>query len=325
MSGDSAYGGFPYGKPIRVEGGVKARSTRGDIGTTWWSRRFIDVLESFALGSRLTRGRNYARKGQVLSLSVEPGLVSASVQGSRPKPYQVTVELTPFPGLVWARAEIALAEQAIHSAHLLAGEMPGELEEVFAAAGAPLFPARIGDLSMRCSCPDHQVPCKHLAATFYLLAERFDADPFQILHWRGRTREELLDRLRELRGTGTGAGAEAGPGAGSDGRDGEDGRKGVDGRGGEDGRSGGDGRMAVAAVIGTAVALADLADPADEPERFWFPPVPLPARPRTRDADPDLRRRQLSTPGSELGGPALTEALRPAYERFSHAADPGEP
>ena len=45
---------------------------------------------------------------------------------------------------------------------------------------------------MECSCPDWGVPCKHLAATFYLLAEAFDADPFQILHWRGRDRETLL-------------------------------------------------------------------------------------------------------------------------------------
>ena len=42
---------------------------------------------------------------------------------------------------------------------------------------------------MRCSCPDSEVPCKHLAATFYLLAEAFDEDPFLILRWRGRDRE----------------------------------------------------------------------------------------------------------------------------------------
>ena len=56
-----------YGKTIRVEGGLKARSTRGAIGESWWSKRFLAVLESFALGTRLTRGRNYARAGQVLT------------------------------------------------------------------------------------------------------------------------------------------------------------------------------------------------------------------------------------------------------------------
>ena len=47
------------------------------------------------------------------------------------------------------------------------------------------------------------MPCKHLAATFYLLAEAFDTDPFLILRWRGRGRAELLARLGELRGDAT--------------------------------------------------------------------------------------------------------------------------
>ncbi|MGH3924202.1 MAG: SWIM zinc finger family protein, partial [Pseudonocardiaceae bacterium] len=55
------------------------------------------------------------------------------------------------------------------------------------------------DLSLDCSCPDQAVPCKHLAATFYLLAESFDADPFAILAWRGREREDLLANLQAAR------------------------------------------------------------------------------------------------------------------------------
>ena len=71
-------GGFPPpAKPRAVEGGLVARSTRGAIGEQWWSRRFLEVLESFALGSRLTRGKNYARRGQVVSLEVAPGVVRA--------------------------------------------------------------------------------------------------------------------------------------------------------------------------------------------------------------------------------------------------------
>src|SRR5262249_51645318 len=44
------------------------------------------------------------------------------------------------------------------------------------------------------------VPCKHIAAVFYLLAEAFDDDPFSILAWRGRTREDLLAGLHAARG-----------------------------------------------------------------------------------------------------------------------------
>ena len=190
---------YPPSKPREVEGGLKARTARGSIGSSWWSRRFLDVLESFAMGSRLTRGRTYARKGQVISLDVTPGEVRSSVQGSRARPYQVVIKQKPFGELVWAKAEIALSEQALPAAKLLAGEVPPELEDIFSAAGAPLFPTRAGDLDQRCSCPDWEVPCKHLAATFYLLAEAFDDDPFLILLWRGRDRDRLLGRLRELR------------------------------------------------------------------------------------------------------------------------------
>ncbi|MGK5519405.1 SWIM zinc finger family protein [Micromonospora sp. URMC 107] len=188
-----------YGRPRRVHGGLRARSTRGEIGRSWWSRRFLEVLESFALGTRLTRGRSYARAGQVVRLEVAPGTVGAVVQGSRAQPYEVSIALPPFPEELWARVEAELAAQAFFSARLLAGDLPPELEELFAAAGAPLFPAGVAQLRQRCSCPDFAVPCKHLAATFYLLAEAFDADPFQLLHWRGRSRAELLDRLRVLR------------------------------------------------------------------------------------------------------------------------------
>ncbi|QLQ37196.1 SWIM zinc finger family protein [Micromonospora robiginosa] len=201
-----------YGPPRRVEGGLRARSTRGAIGRSWWSRRFLEVLESFALGSRLTRGRAYARRGQVLRLDVSPGVVTAEVQGSRPDPYPVRIGLAAYPEEVWRRIEAELAGQAFFSARLLAGDLPAELEELFAAAGAPLFPAEVGELAQRCGCPDFAVPCKHLAATFYLLAEAFDADPFRLLHWRGRSRADLLDRLRTLRGARS-DGTAAGPAA----------------------------------------------------------------------------------------------------------------
>ncbi len=272
---------YPPSRPRTVENGLKARSGRGAIGDSWWSRRFLDVLESFAMGSRLTRGRTYARKGQVISLDVAPGVVRATVQGSRVKPYQVTIRLAAFPEMVWAKAEIALSEQALPSAKLLAGEVPPELEDLFADAGAPLFPSNVNELDQRCTCPDWEVPCKHLAATFYLLAEAFDDDPFLVLRWRGRDRDALLGRLRELR-------ADV-PAEESD---------------------------EAAPAAGSSLALAGLTRPEGQPERFWLPPAPLPARPPTLDVDRDLLLRQLPTPGRALGANTLVAKLRTAYQRF---------
>jgi len=201
---------FPPSAPRSVEGGVKARSVRGAIGTSWWSGRFIEVLEGLGVGARLQRGRNYARRGQVISLDIDAGTVVASVQGSRAKPYRVRIGIAAFGKAEWAAVEEALAGNAWYVASLLAGEMPADIEDVFTAVGLSLFPRGADELSLDCSCPDWEVPCKHLAAVFYLLAEQFDDDPFRILAWRGREREDLLGRMHEadsMSGNGARAGA----------------------------------------------------------------------------------------------------------------------
>lgn len=180
----------------KVEGGIKARTKRGKIGERWWSRRFIDVLESYGVGGRLQRGRTYARAGQVVHLALGPGIVVATVQGSRLEPYRVTIRVERLTDDEWQDVEAALASRAVFRAKLLAGEMPREIEDVFGDVGVPLFPESLADFEMDCSCPDWGLPCKHQAAVLYLLAERFDDDPFQVLLWRGKERGDLLARLR---------------------------------------------------------------------------------------------------------------------------------
>jgi uncharacterized Zn finger protein len=279
-------------RPIRVEGGLVARSERGAIGSTWWSRRFVAVLESLSMGGRLTRGRTYARKGQVLELGVRPGVVTSTVQGSRPQPYQVSVGFAVLPEEAWQAVESALASQALYRAQLLAGELPAELEQLFADAGAPLFPVSQRELSMRCTCPDVAVPCKHIAATFYLLAERFDDDPFELLLWRGRSRADLLADLQ------AGAAADGTPEPTPD----ADQRR------------------------GTLRVLADLptVDVGAALDRFWLPPVPLPASPPTLDAPVDLLVRQLPDPPPALGGRSTLEALARLYLALPESPPPAD-
>lgn len=186
-------------RPRKVEGGIQIRSTRGKVARTWWSGRFIAVVESLGVGGRLSRGKAYARAGQIVSLDVDAGGAAAVVQGSRPQPYRARIGVPALGKAEWGQVLDALAADASYAAALLAGEMPRGIEDVFDGVGLSLFPATARDLVMDCSCPDFAVPCKHLAAVFYVLAERFDADPFQILALRGRDRETLLDDLRARR------------------------------------------------------------------------------------------------------------------------------
>jgi uncharacterized Zn finger protein len=188
-----------YGKRIAVEGGLAARSRRGAIGESWWSGRFLAVLEQLGVGGRLTRGKTYARAGQIVDLAIEPGEVVATVQGSRAEPYRARIGLAPFAGEAWDAVEEAFARDSWYAASLLGGTVPDDLEDVFASVGLSLFPTGAREMPMNCSCPDWSVPCKHLAAVAYLVAERFDDDPFLVLRWRGRDRATLLAGIRSHR------------------------------------------------------------------------------------------------------------------------------
>lgn len=195
---------YPPSKPRVVTDGIKAKNVRGAFGTSWWAKRWIGTLETFGWGSRLQRGRSYARSGQVLNIDLQAGQVQAKVQGSRATPYKVKIEIPPLTDAQWTRAIDGMAGQAIFGAKLLAGEMPQNIEEAFVAAGMTLLPQSARDIATRCSCPDAANPCKHIAAVYYLLGERFDEDPFLIFHLRGRTREQIIDALRARRAKATG-------------------------------------------------------------------------------------------------------------------------
>src|ERR1700733_16244734 len=122
---------WPPARPIRVEGGIKAVSRRGAIGEQWWSRRLIDVLESYGMSGRLARGRNYARAGQVLNFKLTQGKVTAQVQGSRVRPYDVRIGVLPLTKAQWKRVTERLASQALFRAKLLAGGVPDGREGGF--------------------------------------------------------------------------------------------------------------------------------------------------------------------------------------------------
>jgi uncharacterized Zn finger protein len=191
----------------RPANGIKAKNQRGTIGETWWSKRFLEVLHSFHMGARLDRGRSYARKGQVLNIDIESGIVAAKVQGSSSRPYKVEIKLKELSKKEWGQVEKALVERAIFLASLLAGEMPKDIEEAFKEVKLSLFPSRVSDLKTGCSCPDSSNPCKHIAAVYYILAEQFDEDPFLLFTWRGRTKEELIENLSLLRGVSADSGS----------------------------------------------------------------------------------------------------------------------
>ncbi|PLZ60446.1 SWIM zinc finger family protein [Fischerella thermalis] len=167
----------------------------------WWSQRWLELLDSYRFKKRLERGRNYARQGNVLSIEFQGAKVLAKVQGSEPEPYKVSLSLDSFSDEEWGYVVETMSQKAIFAAKLLAGEMPQNIEEVFTANGLSLFPFTLSDVHSRCTCPDKANPCKHIAAVYYQLGDRFSEDPFVLFQLRGRTKEQIISNLRQLRST----------------------------------------------------------------------------------------------------------------------------
>jgi uncharacterized Zn finger protein len=174
-----------------------------DSGSTWWGRAWIEALErmSGGYGNRLPRGKTYARAGRCHDLLMEAGEATARVTGTRASPYRVRISLEELDDATWSRVIVAMSREARFTAELLAGRMPEDIDTAFREAGVSLFPQDERDLTTDCSCPDWANPCKHVAATHYVLGEALDRDPFLLFELRGRTKDQVLEGLRSARTT----------------------------------------------------------------------------------------------------------------------------
>ncbi|WP_342801147.1 SWIM zinc finger family protein [Nocardia sp. No.11] len=171
-----------FGPRRPVTGGAQAR---GGFGRTWWGRSLLEAVEKVADAGRLSRGRTYARVGQVVNYRIERGAVTAEVQGSQPSPFTSVLAMRPLRA---EEIELLLAEIR---------EAPGMLAEIASGAlppalGPHLLPTTASELDFSCSCPDMGWPCKHVAAVCYLLAERLDEQPSEILTLRGLDLDTLI-------------------------------------------------------------------------------------------------------------------------------------
>jgi uncharacterized Zn finger protein len=238
--------------------------------------RYLDIARDQGFDGVLT-----------ISNQITHRVVLAKVQGSRHTPYRVRIRFKALTENQWRRAEKAMAAQALPLAKLLSGEMPHDIEEILDTCKVALFPRSASELAATCTCPDGVNPCKHIAAAYYILAERFDEDPFLIFTWRGRDQEELLERQRKRRVL-AGRGAKAGPTS--------------------------------TRVVDVSEPRAPLSTVLDSfwpcgPELEGFHVSPL------ADEAPDALLRQLGPAPVEVGERNLAEMLAGAYVTLAHAAE----
>jgi len=156
-------------KPVVIEGTVIAKS--------WWGKSWNKNLEGYAdYSNRIDRGRSYVRSGAVLDLQIKPGEIAALVQGSRSKPYSVTIRISGIAPDVLDNIKKACTGKLDSLNELLAGKFPKELEELFTGRGTGLFPSP-REIVFLCTCPDYAAMCKHVAAALYGVSVHLDTEP----------------------------------------------------------------------------------------------------------------------------------------------------
>lgn len=191
--------------PRRVRGGVKFKLKAGETPRSWVTQRLLRVAEQGADAEIYKDGLEYARLGQTKRLTIEETLCEGVIQGRSDKPYTTTLELSQFDAESQERVISAMADQVRYAAKLLSGELPSNIEDVFAPLGLKLFPAEPQDITPKCSCPDwsEEKPwCKHTVCLSALLAERMGDDPMIIFGLHGMPSQELIDGLRQKRAVG---------------------------------------------------------------------------------------------------------------------------
>ncbi len=173
---------------------------RGQAFTeTWWGSRWIQALRRLGRGWSRSLAAAPGTTDAVRDFKIGPGRIQAVVPGEDDEVYELKIRLRTLSAVVWERVLRRLTRKALYAAKLLSGEMPRDVERVFAQCRASLFPKRRHEVEVECTCDEPDFPCSHVAAAQFVLAEALDRDPFLLFELRGRSKEELLAELREIR------------------------------------------------------------------------------------------------------------------------------
>jgi len=173
--------GIPV-QPVEIEGRTIARS--------FWGKAWCDHLESFSdFSNRLPRGRTYVRNGSVCHLEIKKGRIEAMVSGS--ELYQVAVDIKPLKSSHWKSIKQLCSGMIGSMLELLQGRLSDHVMSIVTHRHQGLMPLP-KEISLKCSCPDWAVMCKHVAAVMYGVGSRLDAVPELLFTLRGVNADELI-------------------------------------------------------------------------------------------------------------------------------------
>ena len=164
------------------------------FGHTWWGKQWLNSFNHIDNSNRLPRGKSYARNGKAHDIVIDGHTVTAKVDGSARRPYRVSVSVTSFTSQEKDIIVDAVINNPLFLSQLLARELPPRVHETLSRQRIDLFPRSWRDMDAECSCPDYAMPCKHIAAVIYLIANEIDKNPFLVFELHGL---DLLQRLQK--------------------------------------------------------------------------------------------------------------------------------
>lgn len=169
-------------EPVTIDGRTIAHS--------FWGKGWCDHLESFSdYENRLPRGRSYVRNGSVCHLEIKPGHIEAIVSGS--ELYKVTIRIKELKAATWTTIKKQCAGQIGSMLELLQGKLSKQVMAIVSNRKQGLFP-QPGEMTLKCSCPDWAVMCKHVAAVLYGVGSRLDSRPELLFVLRNVDAQELI-------------------------------------------------------------------------------------------------------------------------------------
>ncbi|MDD1724448.1 MAG: hypothetical protein LUQ07_04900 [Methanospirillum sp.] len=183
---------------VPAERRLKLKAQDGPVGRAWYSRDFVRAIESVAEKKRLARGLACARNKEACRLVIEPGRIKIGISCSGYTIRDVDVMVSRFKQPEWDQLISAIAADAALTGALVSGEFTEYFVHTLRANNFDLIPSLDRNFHPFCNCGDQYDPCIHKIAAWYFIAEALDENPWLLLYIKGKSREEIIQAVKQV-------------------------------------------------------------------------------------------------------------------------------
>jgi len=190
------------GPSRRTPAAIKLSTKEGPVATTWVGLRWMRFFEAQTEPKIVAEGVALARQSVVRRLDIGHGSIVALLHGRGEPKRTVKIDCSTYDHEIWEKLARLMADQSLFSAKLLAGDMPRDVEDLFAPLGIKLFPTELNEVPIAVDGPQHDLKgmvSADVCCVAAIIAERLDTDPFLLFHMRGIKEDEFRERLRQRR------------------------------------------------------------------------------------------------------------------------------